>query len=586
MSEHLDNVISAYLSPDKKTSLSNALDKVEDLDALVEAARKRCDELFAKPSSELSQKEVEQIQVMTEIMVAGGARKQEVTQAAKNVQEKESQIAGLKEKAAQAVKTLETRKNDGEDGEAEADVQAAQTNPVEQQDTKPEPETAENKELVGAGAATFAVASKRSISSLPSTPPPPQRVTSKGLSSTYAADSAGVITDRRFDSMDQISSAVISQLGNYPVSSPGNDVKNVIAVFKRDAAEEFSVWGRDDDEDVISKVVSKGPVFDRQSGQFAAGWCAPSENLYELCPYVTSTDGLWDVPEIVARRGGVRYTSGPNFATIYGNSAIGQVLTEAQVQAATAKTCIEVDCPSFTEVRLDVNPLCITGNLLSLAGYPEYVERFIRESIAANLHKINLNLLTRAVTASTAVNTTALATGPNNDLSSTSNFLEFVSLYAVWLRDRYRTVQNQVIEVVAPYWLFQHLYTDLARRTGIDLLTSEQRINAAFAERNIRVQWVYDWQPMAATAGAAVPRPLTAQVLVYIPGTFVKLTAPVINLGTIHSAAQLATNQYTALFVEEGFNLIERCFESLVLTINTCPSGTTGAANVTCDVTP
>lgn len=585
MSEQLDNVISAYLSPDKKTSLSNALDKVEDLDALVEAARARCDELFAKPAGELSQKEVEQIQVMTEIMVAGGSRKAEAVKAAKDAESKESQIADLKEKAAQAAKNLDTKKDDDD---ADADVQqAAKTNPVEEQKEESQTEAvAESKELVGAGASTFSVASKRSISSLPSTPPPPQRVTNKGLSTTYAADSAGVVTDRRFESMDQIASAVISQLGNYPVGVAGNDVKNVIAVFKRDATEEFSVWGRDDDEEIISKVAAKGPVFDRQSGQFAAGWCAPSENIYELCPYVTSTDGIWDVPEVVARRGGVRYTTGPNFATIYGNSAIGQVLTEAQVAAGTAKTCIEIDCPSFTEVRLDVNPLCITGNLLSLAGYPEYVERFIRESIAANLHKINLELLTRAVTASTAVNTTALATGPNNDVSATSSFLEFTSWYAVWLRNRYRTVQNQVIEVVAPYWLYELMQDDLVRRTGVDLLVAGDRINAAFAARNIRVQWVYDWQPMAATAAGAVPRPLTAQVLVYIPGTFTKLAAPVINLGTIHSAAQLVNNQYTALFVEEGFNLIERCFESLVLTVNTCPSGTTGAANVVCDVTP
>ena len=121
----------------------------------------------------------------------------------------------------------------------------------------------------------------------------------------------------------------------------------------------------------------------------------------------------------------------------------------------------------------------------------------------------------------------------------------------------------------------------------MDLLVADARLREAFAARNIRIQWVYDWQPMSATAaGQIAPRPLTAQVLVYIPGTFVKLTSPVINLGTIHSAAQLATNQYTAAFIEDGYNVIERCFESLVLTIDTCPSGNTGAANVTCDVTP
>jgi hypothetical protein len=91
---------------------------------------------------------------------------------------------------------------------------------------------------------------------------------------------------------------------------------------------------------------------------------------------------------------------------------------------------------------------------------------------------------------------------------------------------------------------------------------------------------------MSATAAGAAARPTTVQIMVFIPGTFVKLTSPVINLGTIHSAAQLTLNQYTALFVEEGFNVLERCFESLVLTVPTCPSGTTGAATGACDSTP
>jgi hypothetical protein len=233
---------------------------------------------------------------------------------------------------------------------------------------------------------------------------------------------------------------------------------------------------------------------------------------------------------------------------------------------------------------LDVNPLCITGNLLATAGYPEYTERFIRMAIAANAHKINLNLLNRAVAAATAV-TLPGATGPV-DTSSASWFLDAASLYATWLRDRYRTSQDLLIEVVGPYWYMQQMAADLSRRSGVDLLTAEARLRAAFAERNIRVQWVYDWQPMAATAAGAAARPTSAQILVYIPGTFTKITSPVIELGTVHSAAQLAVNQYTALFVEDGFNLIERCFDSLVITVPTCPSGTTGANTGSCDSTP
>ena len=584
----LNDVIKAYLSPDKKTSLETALGKVEDLDALAAEASAKSKELDAKDASDLTDDDVAQLEGIAEILKT--VRTQRATAAAEEAK-KVTEEAAQTERAEKAEAAKQSIADLGKEPEKavetpvkedpQPDTPVAQAEPVQETQTMPEPQTeavAETKELVGAGVGGT---EQFSVSSLTSPPP----VAVGGLAGTklnrmFAVDSGGAATSRKFDAMLDVGSAVMAALES-PMRGFG---KNVIAQYKREELDEFSVWGRDSDTEVIEKVAAKIPEWNRGEGQFAAGWCAPSETLYELCPFVTSLDGIVDLPEVVARRGGVQTTNGPNFATLYANASIGQVLTEAQVIAATPKTCIEIDCPPFTETRLDVNPLCITGNLLTQAGYPEYVERFIREAIAANEHKINLNILTRMATASTAV-TLPGATGPV-DTSSASWFLDAASLYATWLRDRYRLRQDALIEVVAPYWYFQQMYSDLARRNGVDLLTAEDRLRAAFAERNIRVQWVYDWQPMAATPALAAARPVTANILVYIPGTFVKLTSPVINLGTIHSAAQLTLNQYTALFVEEGFNVLERCFESLLITVPTCPSGTTGAATGACDSTP
>lgn len=598
MKDKLSSVISAYLEPDKKTSLATALGAIgdDDLGSFLAAANEESQALIAK-GVEISPDEMARLESLTEVMTAVKTR-QSTT---KTASETESRLAELKEKVAAAQPDQQESQGSekagslptgadasaGSTSASHTDTNSAtpavgQTEPPSSPNPAPQAAAPVDGELVAAYASP---ASFRSLSSLPSGPLPPQTAAS-GLTSTFAATSSGQITDRRYESVGEIGDALLAQMRTYPAYAPGNDQLTYLASYKRPNVDEYTVHNRDSDLDVIESVVAKGPQWDRSAGQFAAGWCAPSPNLYELCPYVTTLDGLVDLPEIVASRGGVRTTSGPNFATLYANAAIGQVLTEAQVISGTTKTCIEIDCPTFTETRLDVNPLCVTGNLLTTAGYPEYVERFIREAVAANIHKINLNVLTRMVTASTAVDMSSLpATGPV-DTSSASWFLDAASLYAVWLRDRYRLSQNAVIEVVAPYWYFQQMEADLARRNGVDLLTSRARLTAAAAERNIRIQWVYDWQPMSATAAGAETRPLTAQILVYIPGTFVKLSAPVINLGTIHSAAQLATNQYTALFVEDGFNVLERCFESLVITVPTCPSGTTGAASGSCDSTP
>lgn len=588
----LSDVIQSYVTPDKDVSLKSALASVEDLDALTAEAEARSDELAAKDEKDLTDDDVAELQHIASVLKSVRAVKKEKADAnaaaeseAQAAQKRAEQIAEAKT----AISDLGKAPEKAVDAKLEdqAPVQVAEVTPPAQESAAVPIEPTEiiaadaGKELVGAGVGAseqFSVSSLRSAG-----PPKTGSLIGAPLTRMFASGAvSGRPAGTKFDDMTQVAEAVIAAWG----TKIGGQGKNQIAQYRRPELEEFSVWGRGqaEDEAVISRVTSNIPVWDPSTGQFAVGWCAPSETDYELCPFLTSMDGIWNVPEVVARRGGVFTNTGPDFATLFADAAIGQVLTEAQVIAETEKICIEIDCPPFTETRLDVNPLCITGNLLATAGYPEYTERFIRMAMAANAHKINLNLLLRAVAASTAV-TLPGATGPV-DTSSLSWFLDAASLYATWLRDRYRLQQDQLIEVVAPYWYYQQMLSDVSRRNGVDLLVADARIRAAFAERNIRVQWVYDWQPMAATAAGAAARPTTAQILVYIPGTFTKITAPVINLGVVHSAAQLAVNQYTALFVEDGFNLIERCFDALVITVPTCPSGTTGAASGSCDSTP
>jgi hypothetical protein len=59
----------------------------------------------------------------------------------------------------------------------------------------------------------------------------------------------------------------------------------------------------------------------------AGGWCAPSEVLYDLVE-LESRDGLFTVPEVGIARGGIQFTPGPNFASIYGST--GFTYSEAQ----------------------------------------------------------------------------------------------------------------------------------------------------------------------------------------------------------------------------------------------------------------
>lgn len=583
MPKKLDDVIKAILSPDKDVTLKNTVLSLDNLDEIVSEATAKAVEISAKKPEEISNEDVELLTTYTAIVNTAREYKAEQAEAKKATDDRATKVAEMAKTIAEPP-VVEAPKVDDKP-EAKPDTkEVVATSPIEVTPAEPVIETpavAEpSKELVGAGAGSGAVAF--SVSNLTSAPPTKTLVGS-ALNRTFSVDGLGRESGA-YTNMGEVADAVLTQLRLQPTMGGAQERFDRLAVYKRPLIEEFTALNQDSDVAKLDNLASFGPKWDRTAGQYAAGWCAPSENDYELCPSLTSLDGIVELPQMVAARGGIRTTNGPNFQDLYANASVGQVLTEAQVIAATVKTCIEINCPTTTETRLDVNPLCVTGNLLATSGYPEYTERFIREVIAANAHKINLNILTRMATASTAV-TLPGATGPL-DTSSLSWFLDAASLYATWLREQYRTPFNQVVEVVAPHWYLQQMVADVSRRNGVDLLVAEQRIREAFASRDIRVQWVYDWQPMPATALLARDRATTAQILVYLPGTFVKLVSPVINLGTMYSPAQLATNQYTALFVEEGFNVLERCFQSLLITVPTCPSGTTGAATGSCDSTP
>ena len=64
-------------------------------------------------------------------------------------------------------------------------------------------------------------------------------------------------------------------------------------------------------------------------------------------------------------------------------------------------------------------------------------------------------------------------------------------------------------------------------------------------------------------------------------------TADVITLDAVYDTASLQQNMYTAIFVEEGTLLAERCFGACAVDIPVCASGKTGGTLAAClDLTP
>jgi hypothetical protein len=313
----------------------------------------------------------------------------------------------------------------------------------------------------------------------------------------------------------------------------------------------------------------------------AAGWCAPSEILYDLCS-LSSLDGMLDLPTLQASRGGFQIPEdgGPDFATIY--DLIGDegdvILTEYDVENGAEKVCVEVPCPPFVDVRLDVAYLCLTGNLLQQRGYPEAVTQFSQEAITALAHKVNESMIARLVAGSTAP---ATIPEPASSDDAASQVLSAVELAIMDMRYRNRMSLNATVEVVFPAWVIGPIRAALARRRGVaELAVSDAEIVSWFTVRGARVQFVYDWQDAFSGgdfggSASATAFPTTVTFLVYPAGTWVKGEQDVINLDTIYDNAMLTTNQFTALFVEDGLSAMKMCSDSRLYTTDVNPAGIT-----------
>jgi hypothetical protein len=399
-----------------------------------------------------------------------------------------------------------------------------------------------------------------------------------------------------FANIAEIGVAAEAVMASYPRGGGGQYVKTPVAYMKRDYAADLRINEKMGKEEIETVLDFAGSTSRLEGGQAslvaAAGWCAPSQIDYGLMELETDA-GLLDLPEVQVSRGGLQYTTGPDFSSIFAGAGYFHQ-TEAQVIAATVKPCMVIPCPSFTETRLEVEGVCITGAFLQDRGYPEMVARFVRGAMTAHVHKLNIFKINKLVAGSTLFDYTnvanlAVTTSEYKDFSTISHLLAVIGIQVMDYRAKYRMAPTAMLEAVMPYWLIESVRADVQRRTGQDadvaFNVALSQINSWFNVRGVRVQWVYDWldaynttntSTVGQTAGIYT-LPVTVEVLLYAAGTWVAGVADVVRLDTVYDSTNLALNQYTQLFTEEGVMVMKRGFESRRIKVRISPSGVTSA---------
>lgn len=421
----------------------------------------------------------------------------------------------------------------------------------------------------GRGGTGLGAVAKRATASLAETArhAPAPKVPTQRLAITASVDIPGVEHGGKLATFDSVIDVVSRKAKSMPVTR-GNPNYQTVASIRN----EFSHTV--DDRTTPAQVEELFRFLTQQDGDAGAlvaagGWCAPSEIRYDFFNIACSS-GLIDLPTFGVTRGGVQFPVSPSladavdgiafapFAEELSVTSVPWLWTEADdIAAATGsptKPCIRVPCPDFDEARLDVYGICLTAGNLANDAYPEATQNTIRLLMAAHDHAVNANLIAQMLTLSTAV--ISITGGAPTD-SAAPRIFNAAGLAAVDSRERFGMCIDDVLEIVLPQWVREVIRGDLAWKAGVEMLAvSNGEIDAYFLARNVRPQWVDDWQVRGAgqfgNATAMTAWPTTVDFLMYPAGTFLHGNGMSLDLGVVRDSVLNETNDHTAAWSEEA----------------------------------
>lgn len=401
---------------------------------------------------------------------------------------------------------------------------------------------------------------------------PAPKVPTQRLAVTASVDIPGVAHGGELATFDSVVDVVSRKAKSMPVTR-GNPNYQTIASIRN----EFSHTV--DDRTTPAQVEELFRFLTNREGNAealvaAGGWCAPSEIRYDFFNIACSS-GLIDLPTFGVTRGGVQFPVSPSLADAVDGVAFAPfseelsvtsvpwLWTEADdIAAATGsptKPCIRVPCPDFDEARLELYGICLTAGNLANDAYPEATQNTIRLLMSAHDHVVNARLIAQMLALSTSAIT--ISGGAVTD-SAAPRIFNAAGLAAVDIRERYGMCIDDVLEVVIPQWVREVIRGDLAWKAGVELLAvSNGEIDSYFLARNVRPQWVDDWQVRGSGqfghSTAMTAWPTTVDFLMYPAGTFLHGNGMSLDLGVVRDSVLNETNDHTAAWSEEA-HLIAR----------------------------
>jgi hypothetical protein len=534
-----------------------------DLQAIEDAALDVSNEVYGDGNRTYSDEHVQQLTAVRALFDQVSSVRAEREQAAA---ERAAQVKDLRITPTAPAETTDTEQGGGDDTATEAAAQAAPADtstalePVAASSAPaPRPATQGGSDFARLAGGATGGGSRWSI--------------------TAGADINGIPAGAPLADFGALTEAVTRRLE--PMTRLGANTKHTAPIASIKLGREDALVAGASTDQGMRKLVDDAANESRLPGGSltAAGlWCAPSETVYDLCPDLATTDGLVSLPSITINRGGIRYPQTPDYSAVYTQLQDGVWEWDPTDGAVNdPKPCVEIPCPGFDECVPSPYGLCITTDILVNHAWPELVNDWTQRLLTAQQHLVNARVIQKMLAASTTKAFSAEA-GEGYTPGATQTILDILELQAVYLRTKNRMSRTATLEVILPTWVSPLIRADLAKRTGVDLVSvPDSRVDQYFRDRYLNVQYVYDFADIP-TDAAPDTYPWTVQALMYPAGTFVRADTAIIELSGIYDSTQLANNKFTGLFAESAECVIKRCYDALHLTIAVCPNGATAAA--------
>jgi len=429
---------------------------------------------------------------------------------------------------------------------------------------------------------------------------------------TAASDLPGYPVNTQLRSVDDLSAAIQARFASFPIGSNGVEVRGGIALIQRQFPDSLMSSGNaKKDEDVIEYAADERRL---PGGSLAAAqalgnsltaaasdilnsqWCAVYEIDQTLCAPLETSDGFLDLPTIGVRPPGLVYAQNLDWWNVFDLAT----LKEFCDPCAGPKPCITLPCPDMTNADVCIEPFCIESCILKERANPSWYDYFVRRAMQAFRRWQNVQTIKKVLASPDLA--TPVVLDQMKTWGAGFEVMDMLSYIATYYRELYRMPFGATMEVVAPHWLKNVLRDDMARRTGCGCNDiTDSQITAWFSNRGLRVQWIYDWQPLVKpTVSIVGPPPITlpwppfgtapgepfvqpanlapyypdtVDVLVYPAGTFVAGRVEMFRMDGLYDAANLKQNKYTKVFFEDGVLVLQRCYRALRVQMPLCING-------------